>query len=107
MTRPSSGFATKTWSGIELGLTYDARVAPAIRRLPPAPKQAIRRALDQLALDRFSPGLDVRLLRGPGDPKFRIRVGDHRIAFVVLERETRVLHVFHRSEGYGWLERLG
>ena len=90
-----------------MGLTYDPQVAPAIRRLPPGAKRAVRHALDQLAQDRFSKGLDVRLLRSDGDPKFRIRVGDDRIAFVVLERETRVLHVFHRSEGYGWLERLG
>lgn len=90
-----------------MGLTYDPLVAPAILRLPPQAKKAVRKALDQLAVDRFSPGLDVRLLRSPGDPKFRIRVGDYRVVFLVRERETRVLRVFHRSEGYGWLERLG
>lgn len=90
-----------------MGLTYSPGVATAIRSLSPAPKRAVRQAFDLLAQDRFAPGLDIRLLRGSGPAKFRVRVGDYRIVFVVLERETRVLRVFHRSEGYGWLERLG
>ncbi|MFA5943333.1 MAG: hypothetical protein WC876_02585 [Candidatus Thermoplasmatota archaeon] len=46
-------------------------------------------------------------MRHNGVPHFRIRVGTYRVVYARHERAHRVLKVFHRSEGYGWLERLG
>ncbi|MEK6976767.1 MAG: type II toxin-antitoxin system RelE/ParE family toxin [Candidatus Thermoplasmatota archaeon] len=92
-----------------MGLIVLTSASNVIRRLPPAPKRAIRAALDMLARDRFSPDLDSRRLDSGdlGWEVYRLRVGDWRVGYVQVGQESRVVHVFHRSEGYGWLERLG
>lgn len=47
--------------------------------------------------------LDVKRLDGdPGQPMYRLRVGEWRLAFTV-DSAVVVLRIFHRSEGYGWL----
>ncbi len=50
---------------------------------------------------------DVRRLTATaGTNVYRLRVGDWRAAFLLRARAVEVIRVFHRSEGYGWLERL-
>ena len=90
-------------------LVYAAVVAAQVADLPPGPRAAVKAALDALRHhdgDR-PPGLDVRRLAHPGTPHFRIRVGTYRIVYARSGQAHRVIKVFHRSEGYGWLERMG
>lgn len=83
--------------------------APVLGRLPPATKRRLREALRALAHDPDGRdrGLDVKELvsADPGTPAFRLRVGDWRVALLVEGLEIRVLRIFHRREGYGWMER--
>lgn len=80
--------------------------APTYKALPPATKQRVKAALRLLAQDPtgVTNDLDVkRLDTEPGRPMYRLRVGDWRIAFT-LDKEVVVLRIFHRKEGYKWLE---
>lgn len=85
----------------------EADVHAQMRALPPGPRRALRDALR--ALQAFDgdrpPGLDVRRLQHP-NPYFRVRVGEDRIVFTRQGQAQRVVKVFHRDEGYGWLERM-
>ncbi len=91
-----------------MGLTFAPGVPAFVASLAPAPKKAIRRALDVLKKDaRGAPGLNVRRLDGPhgSEPIYRIRVGEYRIAYGFDGRLVRIVLIFHRRDGYGWLER--
>lgn len=82
--------------------------ASVLGTLPPDVKRRIRDALRLLGADPTgrSNGLDVkRLDTNPGQPIFRVRLGDWRAAYTV-QSEIFVLKIFHRDEGYGWLADL-
>lgn len=82
----------------------------AVRELERLPRNAgrrIRAKLAVLAEDPFHarPGADIRLLWGQDDPPlYRLRVGDYRILYFVLEQEVRVTEILHRSEAYRGLD---
>ena len=82
-----------------------ARAAQTFRALSPAVKRRLKKALRMLAEDPSgnTNRLDVkRLDSDAGQPMYRLRVGDWRIAFAVDEAVV-VLRIFHRRDGYGWL----
>lgn len=83
----------------------------ALRTLAPTPKRRVKAALAELALRaHVEPGSDrVKRLDAPtvGEPVYRLRIGDYRAVYVIRRKEVKVLRVFHRQEGYRWLERLG
>ncbi|HLF17106.1 MAG TPA: type II toxin-antitoxin system RelE/ParE family toxin [Candidatus Thermoplasmatota archaeon] len=94
---------------IELDAVYAA--AP-LRAMAPETRKAIRSALRKLAADPSgrTVDLDVKALDlGDGPPVHRLRVGEWRAAFIVGKELIRVLRVFHRSDGYDWVDdvRLG
>lgn len=79
-----------------------------LRSMPPVPRKRMRAALRKLADDPSgrSTGLDVQRLRTSGDPPaFRLRVGEWRAAWLLRKDAVDVIRIFHRSEGYGWLDR--
>jgi mRNA-degrading endonuclease RelE of RelBE toxin-antitoxin system len=81
------------------------QAAPALQALPPELKRRLRAALRLLAKDPsgLTSKMDVRRLdTEPGQPMYRLRVGDWRVAFTV-DQAVVVLRIFHRTEGYGWL----
>lgn len=80
-----------------------------LQALPPGPRGAIREAMAELQRHEGDrpPGLNVKRLQGGIKPYFRVKVGVYRIVFTRQGQAHRILKVFHRSEGYGWLERLG
>lgn len=84
---------------------------PVLQALAPLTKQRLRDALRALAKDPrgVESKLDVRELDLDGkEPRvFRLRVGDWRIAYAVRNKNLLVVRIFHRREGYSWLERLG
>ncbi|HLF16705.1 MAG TPA: type II toxin-antitoxin system RelE/ParE family toxin [Candidatus Thermoplasmatota archaeon] len=90
-----------------MGLRYDRPAADFIAAMAPGPKRALRKALDRLARDPLgASGLDVKALRNPlGRPWYRLRVGDYRVGYEVQGRVVYVVRVFHRRDGYGWMER--
>ncbi len=65
--------------------------------------QRIREKLKALTEDPFHarPGADIRLLWGHDEPPlYRLRVGDYRVLYFVLEGEIRVTEVLHRLKAY-------
>jgi len=82
-----------------------AHAATVLRHMEPGVRRRLKRALSLLADDPSgrSARLDVKRLESDREqPIYRLRVGDWRIAFTVLDK-VYVLRVFHRDEGYGWL----
>jgi mRNA interferase RelE/StbE len=74
--------------------------------LKPAQKKRVKEALLSLEQDPFRsrPGADIKKLRYPSDPPlFRLRIGDYRAIYFVIDNEVRVTEVIHRSKGYDWL----
>lgn len=82
---------------------------PVLRSMPPAMRTRMRKALWSLQDDPSgrSTGLDLKRLRTPGDPPaFRLRIGDWRACWLLRVDAIDVVRIFHRREGYGWLERM-
>jgi mRNA-degrading endonuclease RelE of RelBE toxin-antitoxin system len=87
----------------------EAEAAEAVRRLPTPLKAKLKKAMAGLARDPFghegTPG--IRKLRSKSGAVFRLRVGAWRIVYLVDRNEVRVVRVFPREDGYGWMDRLG
>lgn len=83
--------------------------ADAIRRLPTPLKARLKKAIAGLAKDPFghegTPG--IRKLQSKAGAVYRLRVGAWRVAYHVVGNEVRVLRVFPREDGYGWMDRMG
>lgn len=90
-----------------MGLKFAPEVQSYVRTLAPEPKKRIRAVLRALREDPRAEALDVKLLRTDGDFRiYRARVGNYRIVYSPRGEHTYVWRIMHRSEGYGWLERL-
>ncbi|MGY5858955.1 MAG: type II toxin-antitoxin system RelE/ParE family toxin [Candidatus Thorarchaeota archaeon] len=70
-------------------------------------KKRVKDALLNLEENPFRKrsGVDIKKLVTPDDPPlFRLRIGDYRAIYFVLNDEVRVTEIIHRSKGYKWLE---
>jgi mRNA-degrading endonuclease RelE of RelBE toxin-antitoxin system len=90
-----------------MGLKFSPEVQDFVRTLAPGPKKRLRAALAAIREDPRPSGFDVKVLRKDGPHRyFRVRVGDYRIVYSPRGDITYVWRIIHRSEGYGWLDRL-
>jgi len=81
--------------------------AKQLMALPGALGERIREKLHLLEDHLFDPraALDIKRLRASHDPAFfRLRLGDYRIIFAVVDQEVRVTEILHRSKAYRWLD---
>ncbi|MBN2230662.1 MAG: type II toxin-antitoxin system RelE/ParE family toxin [Candidatus Thorarchaeota archaeon] len=68
------------------------------------------RVIDALASLEDNPfkrrsGSDIKKLVTPTEPPlYRLRIGDFRAIYFVIDNEVRVTEIIHRSKGYKWLE---
>ncbi len=70
-------------------------------------KEKAKDALMGLEDDPFRrrSGVDIKkLVTSEEPPLFRLRIGDYRAIYFVVEHEIRVTEIIHRSKGYKWLE---
>lgn len=90
-------------------LRLDPDAAQALRGMAPVSRRRMKEALAKASVDPAgrTVGLDVKQLaiNAPW-PAFRLVVGDWRAAWFIRAGTVQVLRIFHRSEGYAWLERL-
>jgi mRNA-degrading endonuclease RelE of RelBE toxin-antitoxin system len=92
-------------------MSWRVRLAPVaaevLRTCAPATRRELRAALRALAQDPSGRegALDVRELTMDPPRLFRLRVGDWRVVYGVAGKDLLVARVFHRKDGYGWLER--
>lgn len=50
-------------------------------------------------------GADIKKLKGSFNPAiYRMRVGDYRIIYVILEKEIKITSIIQRGKGYKWLD---
>jgi mRNA interferase RelE/StbE len=92
---------------------YGVELSPAservFRKLPPDVKGRVRKALERLAADAAKPGRiegkTVKTIHGLDGPFYRLRVGDHRIMYDVIERDrvVLILGIVHRSDLERWI----
>ena len=84
-------------------MTYEVRLAPAavrqLRKLDPPGRRRVQAAIDLLAEDPRPPGAQ-QLVGGAGE--WRMRTGDFRIIYDILDGELLVLvvKVGHRRDVY-------
>lgn len=87
---------------------HPERAAAVLQRLAPDPKKRIRHALRALADDPSPAHAELDIKRLATDEKepvvYRLRVGEWRVVFAVRGSTVYVNRIFHRSEGYGWME---
>ena len=82
--------------------------APVLRHIAPDVRKRLKHALRLLSKDPSGRlhRIDVKRLDvDAGPPMYRARIGDWRIAFTVDDALV-VLRVFHRDDGYGWLQDM-
>ncbi|MCA1818853.1 MAG: type II toxin-antitoxin system RelE/ParE family toxin [Halobacteriales archaeon] len=82
-----------------------------LRALPGPTRKRLKAALEQVREDPVGLKglLDVRRLQTSGlqSSLYRLRIGQWRIVYRFRGNDAEVIRVFHRSEGYSWMERLG
>jgi mRNA interferase RelE/StbE len=70
-------------------------------------KNSIKSHLQELEDNPFRrrSGADIkRLITHDGPPLFRLRIGDYRAIYFVVDHDVRVTEIIHRSRGYRWLD---
>lgn len=70
-------------------------------------KERVKDALASLEYDPFRKrsGSDIKKLVTPDEPPlFRLRIGNYRAIYFVIDNEVRITEIIHRSKGYKWLE---
>lgn len=91
---------------------YDVQLAPAAARgfskLEKVDRDRIRRALEKLSVDvarHGRGGKAIKTVQGTSDRFHRLRTGDYRVMYDVIEndRVILVLGVVHRSNLERWL----
>ena len=91
-------------------IKYEVLLSETVRKqlkdLPIDLQQRIKASLMELKNDPFRsrPKVDIKRLKGPNRNYFRLRIGDYRVLYVIEETNVMVAKVFHRSQGYDWIE---
>ncbi|MFB0515044.1 MAG: type II toxin-antitoxin system RelE/ParE family toxin [Candidatus Neomarinimicrobiota bacterium] len=78
-------------------ISYKQSVARDLARLD---SQTQRRILDKIDAELTGDPLRHPGLKGPYAGLYRLRVGDYRVIYTVLEEEVPVLRIGHRREIY-------
>jgi len=76
--------------------------ARQLRKSPAGTRTRIAKGLRVLEKDPFRPRpkADLRVIEGTSPRKYRIRIGDYRAIYAVVEREVKVVEIFIRGRGY-------
>jgi mRNA interferase RelE/StbE len=71
--------------------------------------ERLERAIDALAVNPRPPGKLVKAIQGTKDEFLRMRVGDYRIMYEIVDAKRLVLllGIIHRKEVEQWLRQRG
>jgi len=86
-------------------LKVERRAFKQLQKLPQAHRKRVMEAILALEENPFPPGKKWKRLEGTGG-LVRLRVGDYRVLYEVLDDEIHVLLVIHRRNLERWLRRL-
>jgi mRNA interferase RelE/StbE len=70
-------------------------------------KNRVKKSFDALKENPFRKrsGADIKKLEGSANPAlYRLRVGDYRIVYSIINQEVRITKIIHRGKGYNWLD---
>lgn len=86
---------------------FQRQAAREMEDLPPDKGRAILRAMDAYLSDRPFTEVKTRIKRlaGFSPPLYRLRVGDYRVYYRIIERRVAVLAVLHKKDSERWLRR--
>jgi len=86
-----------------------AQAVEDFRRLPARDRSSIRSALERHL--RYGPGKEsmssIKRLRGMVRPQYRLRVGDFRVFYDVIEDTVEVLAIVSKAQADDWLKDIG
>jgi len=73
--------------------------------LPRNTRDRIKKHLQELEKDPFSSRshCDIKMLHATDPKKYRLRVGEYRIIYVIEDRQVKILDIIKREVGYGRL----
>lgn len=94
-------------------MRYEILLAPEatqdLKKLDAHVRAAVRGAMEKHL--RHQPARTsksrIRRLRGLARPQFRLRVGEVRVFYDVVEARVEVLAIVQKSDAKAWLERAG
>ena len=83
--------------------------ARAFERAPRPQRRRLERAIDALAKNPRPPGKLVKAIQGTNDDFLRMRVGDYRIIYEVIDadRVVLILGIVQRKDLEQWLRQHG
>jgi mRNA interferase RelE/StbE len=83
--------------------------ARAFERAPRPERRRLERALDALSRNPRPPGKLVKAIQGTKDAFLRMRVGDYRIMYEVIDanRVVLILGIVQRKDLEQWLRQHG
>jgi len=83
-------------------ITVSETAARQLRKLPRDLRSRIAKGLLVLEEDpfRLRPKADLRTIEGTEPRKYRLRIGEYRVIYAVVEQEVKVIEVFVRGRGY-------
>ena len=72
------------------------------QQLPNALRNKIKKSLEELKENPFTSRskCDIKVLTDTHPKKYRIRVGDYRIIYIIIKQEVRVIDLLKRERGY-------
>ncbi|MCK5560728.1 MAG: type II toxin-antitoxin system mRNA interferase toxin, RelE/StbE family [Thermoplasmata archaeon] len=72
------------------------------QKLDGAMKKRVRKGISQLEQDPKTSRVkaDIKIIEGTEPTKRRLRVGDYRIIYVIVNKIVKVIEIFHRGRGY-------
>jgi len=76
--------------------------ARQLRKLARDRRSQVAKGIRVLEEDPFRPRprADIRAIEGTEPAKYRLRIGNYRVVYAVVEREVKVIEVFIRGRGY-------
>ena len=86
-------------------LKVEQRAFKQLQKLQQPHRRRVTEAILALEEDPFPPGKKWKRLEDAGG-LVRLRVGDYRVLYEVLDDEVHVLLVIHRRDLERWLRRL-
>ena len=86
-------------------LKVERRAFKQLEKLPRADQMRVTEAILALEENPFPPGKKWKRLEGTGG-LVRLRVGDYRVLYEVLDDEIHILGAIHRRDLDRWLRRL-
>jgi mRNA-degrading endonuclease RelE of RelBE toxin-antitoxin system len=94
-------------------MKYEILFAPQavqdLKRLPARNRAIIRDAIEQHL--RFEPDKvsqsRIKRLQGIRRPQYRLRVGDIRIFYDIVEEDVEILAIVQKAEAADWLVKMG